>query len=79
MYQTNAIDLFSALYQITYENENDINQIVIIEEIEAIEQIATFERKSIFKCKLNPNNILTQKRIYINVQISTFPFNIRTN
>ena len=30
MYQTNSIDLFSALYHLTYENENDINEILNI-------------------------------------------------
>ena len=55
MYQTNSIDLFSALYHLTYENENDINETLNIEENETIEQIATFERKPNFKCKFNIN------------------------
>ena len=45
MYQTNSIDLFSALYHLTYENENDITEILNMRENEAIEQVATFERK----------------------------------
>ena len=49
MYQTNSIDLFAALYHLTYENENDINEILNIQENETIEQFATFERKPIFK------------------------------
>ena len=31
MYQTNSIDLFSALYHLTYEKENDINEILNIQ------------------------------------------------
>ena len=53
LYQTNSIDLFSALYHLTYENENDINEILNIQENETIEQVATFERKPNFKCKFN--------------------------
>ena len=53
LYQTNSIDLFSALYHITYENENDINEILNIQENETIEQVATFERKPNFKCKFD--------------------------
>ena len=37
MYQTKSIDLFSALYHLTYENENDINEILNIHENETIE------------------------------------------
>ena len=55
MYQTNSIKLFSALYHLTYENENDINEIVNIKENETIEQFATFERKPNFKCQFNIN------------------------
>ena len=57
MYQTNSIDLFAALYHLhthyTYENENDINELLNIQENETIEQVATFERKPNFKCKFN--------------------------
>ena len=49
MYQTNSIDLFSALYHLTYKNENDINEILNIQENETIEQVATFEGKPNFK------------------------------
>ena len=52
-YQTNSIDLFSALYHLTYENKNDINEILNIQENETIEQVATFERKPNFKCKFD--------------------------
>ena len=55
MYQTNSIDLFSAVYHLTYENENDINEILNIEENETIEQVATFESKPNFKCKFDIN------------------------
>ena len=55
IYQTNSIDLFTALYHLTYENENDINEILNIQENETIEQVATFERKPNFKCKFNIN------------------------
>ena len=65
MYQTNAIDLFSALYHLTYENENDINQILKIEEIETIKQIAIFERKTNFKCKLKLNKYTDTEKVII--------------
>ena len=55
MFQTNSIDLFTALYHLTYENENDINKILNIRDNETIEQVATFERKPNFKCKFNIN------------------------
>ena len=47
------LDLFSALYHLTYENENDITEVLNIQENETIEQVATFERKPNFKCKFN--------------------------
>ena len=43
MCRTNSMDLFSALYHLTYENENDINEILNIQENETIEQVATFD------------------------------------
>ena len=49
MYQTNSIDLFSALYHQTYEIENDINEILNIRENKI------FERKTTFKYKFNIN------------------------
>ena len=52
MYQTNSIELFSALYHLTYENENDINKILNIQENETIEQVATFEKKPNFKLQI---------------------------
>ena len=55
MYQTNSLDLFTALYHLTYENENDINEILSIQDNETIEQVATFERKPNFKCNFNIN------------------------
>ena len=55
MYQTISIDLFSALYHLTYENENEINEILNIQESKTIEPVATFERKPKFKCKFNIN------------------------
>ena len=62
MYQTNSIDLFAALYQLTYENENDINEILNIQDNETIEQVAAFERKPNYKCKFNINkNTETEK------------------
>ena len=45
IFQTNSLDLFSALYHLIYENENDIEEIFNIEQNETIEQIATLERK----------------------------------
>ena len=65
MYPTNSIDLFSALYHLTYENENDINEILNIQEKETIEQIATFERKPNFKYKLNINKYTETEKQYI--------------
>ena len=53
MYQTNSIDLFSTLYHLTYENKNDITEILNIQENQTIEKVATFERKPNFKCKFN--------------------------
>ena len=53
VYQTNSLDLFSALYHLTYENGNDINDILQINDDESINQVATFERKSNFKCQFN--------------------------
>ena len=55
MYQANSLDFFTALYHLTYENENDINEILNIQDNETIEQVATFERKPNFKCKININ------------------------
>ena len=52
IYQTNSIGLFTALYHLTYESEHDISEILNIQENEAIEQVATFERKPNLKCKL---------------------------
>ena len=53
VYQTDSLDLFTAFYHLTYENENDINEILNIQDNETIEQVATFERKPNFKCKFN--------------------------
>ena len=53
VYQTNSLDLFSTLYHLTYENENDINDILQINNDESINQVATFERKPNFKGKFN--------------------------
>ena len=55
MYQTNSLDLFAALYHLTYENENDVNEILNIQDKETIEQVATFERIPSFNCKFNIN------------------------
>ena len=65
MYQTNSIDLFSALYQLTYGNENDINEILSNQENETIEQAATFERKHKIKCKFNFNKYTETEKEFI--------------
>ena len=65
MYQTNSIDLFAALYRLTYENENDIKEILNIQEKETIEQVATFERKPNFKCKFNINKYTELEKEFI--------------
>ena len=65
MYQTNSIDLFAALYHLTYENENDINEIRNIQDNETIEQVATFERKSNFKCKFNIDKYTETEKEFI--------------
>ena len=53
IYHTNSLDLFSALYHLTYDNENDINDTLQRNTDESINQVATFERKPNFKCKFN--------------------------
>ena len=84
MYQSNPIDLFSALYHLTYENENGINDILDIQENETIEQVATFERKPNFKCKFKINqNTKTEKEFIQRIQqrkdsFPIFPSNTRT-
>ena len=65
IYQTNSVDLFTALYQLTYESEYDINEILNIKENETIEQVATFERKPNFKWKFNINKYSEQEKKYI--------------
>ena len=65
MYQTNSIDLFSALYRLTYENENDINEILNIQENETIEQVATFGRKPNFKCKFDINKYTESEKEFV--------------
>ena len=65
LYHTNSIDLFSALYHLTYENENDINEILNIQVNETIEQVATFERKPNFKCKFDINKNKTSEKEFI--------------
>ena len=67
LYQTNSIDLFSALYHITYENENDINEILNIQENEIIEQVATFERKPNFKCNFDIKKYTASEKNHSNV------------
>ena len=61
IYQTNLIDLFTALYHLTY----DINEILNIQENETIDQVATFERKPNFKCKFNINKYSEQEKEFI--------------
>ena len=65
IYQTNSIDLFSALYHLTYENENDINEILNIQKSETIEQFATFERKPNFKWKFYINKYTETEKEFI--------------
>ena len=65
LYQTSSIDLFSALYYLTYENENDINEILNVQENETIEQVATFERKLNFKCRFNINKYTESEKDFI--------------
>ena len=65
LYQTNSIDCLSALYHLTYENENDINEILNIQENETIEQVATFERKTNFKRKFNINKYTESENEFI--------------
>ena len=70
IYQTNSIDLFTALYHLTYKIENDINEILNIQENETIEQVAKFERKPNFKCKFNIKKYSEQDKEFI----QTFDF-----
>ena len=65
LYHTNSIDLFSAFYNLTYENENDINEILNMQENETIEQVATFERKPNFKYKFDINKYTTSEKEFI--------------
>ena len=65
MYQTNSIDLFSALYHLIYENENDITEVLNIQENETIEQVATFERKTNLKCKFNNSKFTETDKKFI--------------
>ena len=65
MYQTNSIDFFTALYFLTYKNENDINEILNIQQNETIEQVATFERKPNFKCKFNIHKYTESEKEFI--------------
>ena len=65
MYRTNSMDLFSAFYHLIYENENDINEILNIQENETIEQVATFEKKPNFKCKFDINKYTTSEKEFI--------------
>ena len=65
MYQTNSIDLFAALYHLTYENENDIYEILNIQDNETIEQVAKFERKPNFNSKFNINNYTETEKEFI--------------
>ena len=65
IYQTSSIDLFTALYHLTYESEYDINEILNIQENETIEQVATFERKPNFEGKFNINKYSEQEKEFI--------------
>ena len=65
VYQTNSLDLFSALYHLNYANEIDINDILQINNDERINQVATFERKPNFKCKFNINKNSDPDREFI--------------
>ena len=65
LYHKNSIDLFSQLYHLKNENENDINEILNIQENETIEQVATFERKPHFKCKFDINKYTTSEKEFI--------------
>ena len=67
IYQTNSIDLFAALYQLTYENENDIKEMLNIKDIETIEQVATLERKPNFKCNFNINKYTETEKEFIQI------------
>ena len=58
------------MYYLTYENENDINEILIIQQSDKIEQVATFERKPNFKCKFNNNKYTKIEKEFI----QTFDF-----
>ena len=65
LYQTNPINLSTALYHLTYENENNVHEILNIKENETIEQVATFERKPNIKCKFNINNYTESEQEFI--------------
>ena len=67
IYQTNSIDLFSSLYHLTYENKNDITEVLNIQENETIEHVATFERKPNFKCKFNISKYTETDKEFIQI------------
>ena len=52
IYQTNSVDLLSALYQVTYENEDDIEEILKNENTETIDQVAAFEKNQTSKVNM---------------------------
>ena len=62
---TNSLDLFSALYHLTYENKNDIEGILQIQNDEVINQVAAFERKLNFKYKFNISKYCGKGREFI--------------
>ena len=53
------------MYHLTYENENDIYEILNIQESETIEQVTTFERKPNFRCKLNIDKYMETEKEFI--------------
>ena len=53
------------MYHLTYEIENDIDEILNIQENGTIEQVATFERKPNFKCKFNINKYTNTENEFI--------------
>ena len=54
MYQTNSLDLFTALYHLTYENENDINEILNIQDVQMNTNLQIKQKSTI-----KPNKQLT--------------------
>ena len=65
VYQTNSLDLFSALFHLSHDNKHDIEQVLKIEHNEKIYQNTTLERKPNRKCKCDINQFTKLEKEFI--------------